>query len=59
MVLDVQGQFDVRDQRSACRMYTIHVAGETVILEANPDDAVIKVIEEIYKSAVKPQEDQP
>ena len=37
----------------AVRWYKIHVAGDVFQIVGNPDDPVAKVIEEIYKSAVK------
>ncbi len=37
----------------AVRFYRVHVAGEVLLLESNPDDPVMKVLEEIYKAAIK------
>ena len=37
----------------AIRVYRVHVAGEELVLAANPDDPVIKVFENIYKDAIK------
>ena len=37
----------------AVRFYKVHVAGEVLLLGANPDDPVMKVFEEIYKNAIK------
>lgn len=38
---------------NAVRSYRVHVAGEVLLLIANPDDPVLKIFEEIYKSAVQ------
>lgn len=35
------------------RFYRVHVAGEVILLQSNPNDRVIKVIEDIYKKAIK------
>ena len=35
------------------RFYRVHVAGEAILLRSNSDDPVIKVIEDIYKAAIK------
>ena len=37
----------------ALRCYRVFVAGEELLLVANPDDPVIKVFEDIYKGAIK------
>ncbi len=37
----------------AIRIYRVHVAGEELLLRANPDDPVMRVFEEIYKNAIK------
>jgi hypothetical protein len=41
------------DNPAAKRWYKVHVAGEVFQFLADPDDPVVRVIEEIYKSAVK------
>lgn len=35
------------------RHYRVHVAGEVILLRSNSDDPVIKMIEDIYKKAIK------
>jgi hypothetical protein len=35
------------------RFYRVHLGGETFLLNSNPGDPVMTIIEEIYKSAVK------
>jgi hypothetical protein len=37
----------------AVRFYRVHVAGEVLLLEASPDDPVMKVFEGIYRDAIK------
>jgi hypothetical protein len=37
----------------AVRFYRVFVAGEEVLLLGDPNDPVMKVIDEIYKNAVK------
>lgn len=37
----------------AVRFYRVFVAGEELLLAADPDDPVMKVFEDIYKNAVK------
>jgi len=37
----------------AVRFYRVHVAGEVILLQSNSDGPVIKVIEDIYKAAIK------
>jgi hypothetical protein len=37
----------------AVRYYTVHVAGEELNLEANPDDPVLQVLGDIYNASVK------
>jgi hypothetical protein len=37
----------------AIRLYRIFFGGDSVLLPANPDDQVVKVIEQIYKEAIK------
>lgn len=38
---------------SACRVYRIHAGGEHFNLKADTDDAVMQVLDKIYKSAAK------
>ena len=37
----------------AQRYYRVHVAGDELLLVADPDDAVTKIFDEIYRNAVK------
>jgi hypothetical protein len=37
----------------AVRFYKVHVAGEVLLLAANPNDPVVQVFEDIYKAAIK------
>lgn len=37
----------------AVRFYRVQVAGEELLLAADPDDPVMKVFEDIYKDAIK------
>jgi hypothetical protein len=35
------------------RFYRVHLGGDSFLIQSNPGDPVMDVIEEIYKSAVK------
>jgi hypothetical protein len=42
-----------QEDENAVRIYNIHVGGEVFVLESNPNDPVLKIIDDIYKAAVK------
>ncbi len=44
---------DAQENLEAIRCYEVHVAGEVINLESNPDDAVVKLIETIYNESIK------
>jgi hypothetical protein len=47
------------DNPDAVRMYAVFCGSEKFLLSANPNSAVVKVIEEIYKNSIKDKDEPP